>query len=304
MSETIAGAVTAVLYLAASGLVFVFGSSYYCLFRTNRSWLFKLALVAMAIPAAWLLLRSSLNPAYGLLAFAFLAAATANLLGAAAGTWLPRPLGLRDDALPGIALAKGIEAVVVAASILLLTFAFRIPTSEVYLTTGNLGLSLGIGIGGFALFAVLAAGQARQMKIPATTIRRLAPWILLFVLANAFMEELWLRALFLRPMVSLVGPIAAIILTAVVFALAHIGATYMSKNERVRFLIILFPLGLAWGACLHYTGSILASTLFHAGADLMIVNGFIAALHIKPAENGAAAEPTGADSVAPTDAEP
>jgi len=282
--------------VCGSALVFVLGSSYYSLFRTNRSWFFKLALVAAAIPAAWFLLRSNLNPAYGPLAFAFLAAATANVLGAAAGTWLPRPLRLRDDSLRAIALTKALEAVVVVAAILLLMLAFRLPLSGIYLKAGRLGLAFGIGVGGFVLFGVLAAGQARQMKMPAATIVRLVPWILVFVFANAFMEELWFRALFLGPMVSLVGPIAAIILTAVVFALAHIGATYMSKDERVRFLIILFPLGLAWGACTHFTDSLIASTLFHAGADLMIVNGFIAALHVKPAARGGGSTLSGANA--------
>lgn len=289
MSSVAVGIIASIVYLGGSALVFVLGSSYYALFRTNKSWPFKLALVAAAIPAAWLLLRNDLKLAYGLLAFAFLAAASANVLGAAAGTWLPRPLRLRDDSLRGIALTKALEAVVVVAAILLLMLAFRLPLSEIYLKAGRLGPGLGIGVGGFVLFAVLAAGQARQMKIPAATIGRLVPWILLFVFANAFMEELWFRALFLGPMVSLVGPIAAIILTAAVFALAHIGATYMSKDERVRFLIILFPLGLAWGACLHYTGSILASALFHAGADSMIVNEFIASLHRSEAGSAAPA---------------
>ena len=110
------------------------------------------------------------------------------------------------------------------------------------------------------------------------------PWILFFIFANAFMEELWLRALFLRPLVSLTGPIVAIVLTAAVFALLHIGVSYMSKEERFRFLLILFLLGLVWGACLHFTGSIIASTLFHAGADLMIVNRLIAKLHGQQAD--------------------
>jgi membrane protease YdiL (CAAX protease family) len=290
MNDVIGGLLAGAVYLVGCGLVFVLGSSYYSLFWTNRSWLFKLGLVAAAIPTAWLLLRSDLDPAYGLLAFAFLAAATANVLGAAAGTWLHRPLKLTTDRLKGIALAKGLEALAVVAAILLLMLASRIPFGDVYLQAGDLGLGLGIGAGGFVLFAVLAAGQARQMKIPVAMFRRLAPWILLFVFANAFMEELWFRALFLRPLVSLLGPAAAVGLTAIVFALAHIGATYMSKEERVRFLLILFPLGLAWGACTYFTGSLVASTIFHAGADLMIVNGFIAALHVKGAEGDEAVE--------------
>ena len=283
MADGMVGVLAGGVYLGGSAAVFVFGSSYYQLFRTNRSTLFRGALVLVFAVSTWLTLRSALDPAWGALSFAFLAAAIANLLSAGAA-YLQRPLGIVDTTLKGIALGKGLEAIVVVGSILAMAAALRVPLGSLALQTGRLGLGLAIGLGGFALFALLAAGQARSMKIPSATIVRLLPWILVFVLANAFMEELWLRALFLGPLVSLVGPIAAIVLTGAVFALAHIGVSYMSGQERLRFLAILFPLGLAWGACIYFTGSILASALFHAGADLMVVNGFIANLHAeKPA---------------------
>jgi len=189
--------------------------------------------------------------------------------------------------MTGMGTAKGLEAVVVVGTIFAILAIGRAPLASVYLTAGNVPLGLAVGLGGFSLLAILAALQAKSMKIPTATIRRLLPAILLFVFANAFMEELWFRGIFLRPLVSLLGPIAAIALTAAVFAVAHIGASYMAKEERIRFLFILFPLGLAWGAATHFTGSLLASTLFHAGADLMIVNGFIAALHGPKANDGA-----------------
>jgi len=265
-------------YVVASTLVFVLGSSYYNLFRTNRSWLFKLALLGVSIPVAWVLLRSDGNPAFGLLAFGFLAASTANLAGAAVSR-LHRPLKLKDDSIRGIALAKGLEALAVVGTILVLALVARVPFSSLYLRIGRWDLGLAIGLGGFALFAVLAWQQGRSMGIKGRTVFRLLPWIRLFVFANAFMEELWFRAIFLRPLVSLVGPVAAVALTAVVFTVAHVGATYLSKAERIRFLAILLPLGLAWGASIYFTDSIIASTLFHAGADLMVINGFIAAIH-------------------------
>ena len=57
--------------------------------------------------------------------------------------------------------------------------------------------------------------------------------------------------------------------------------TNLSWAERVRFLLILFPLALAWGGTIQLTGSLIGSTLFHAGADLLVFNGFIAALYGK-----------------------
>jgi membrane protease YdiL (CAAX protease family) len=279
MSETMAAVTAAVLYLGAAGLVFVFGSSYYALFRTNRSWLFRIGLVALFAVSTWLVRCSRLDTVYASLASSFLAASVANVLGAAAAQWLRRPLELKNDSIRGIGLAKGLEALAVVTGILLLAVALRIPLGDLYLKAGHLGLGIGIGAGGFLLFAIIASRQARQMRIPARTIARLAPWMLLFIFSNGFMEELWFRALFLRPMVSLVGPIAAIGLTSVVFAFVHVGATYLSKEERARFLFVILFLGLAWGTCTYFLDSLIAATAFHAGADLMVLNGFIAARH-------------------------
>jgi len=279
MSGIAVGVIVSLLYLAASVTILIFGSGRYSFFRTNRSWAFKLSLVLAFVPISLFTMRSSLDSAIGLLAFAFLAAAVANTLGEAARTWLPRPLGLRDGSLKGIALLKALEATVAVGAILVLLVIARVSFDNVYLSPGKLGLGLGIGLGGFAFFATLALQEARSLRIERRTIIGVLPWMLLFIFANAFMEELWLRALFLRPLVSLTGPIVAIVLTAAVFALLHISVSYMSKEERFRFLLILFLLGLGWGACLHFTGSIIASTLFHAGADLMVVNRLIAKLH-------------------------
>jgi len=286
MNDVGAGLLTGLIYLAGSGLVFVLGSSYYTLFPTNRSRSFRVGLVVAFAVASGLTMGGGLDPTYGLLALGFLAAAAANVFGAEAAR-LHRRLGFSDDSMTGMGLAKGLEALVVVGTILAILAIGRVPLASVYLTVGNVPLGLGIGLGGFVLFAVLAALQGRSMKIPAATVRRLLPAILLFVFANAFMEELWFRGIFLRPLASAVGPIPAIVLTAAVFAVAHIGASYMAKEERIRFLLILFPLGLAWGAAIHFTGSLLASTLFHAGADLMIVNGFLAALRGPKADDGA-----------------
>jgi membrane protease YdiL (CAAX protease family) len=44
-------------------------------------------------------------------------------------------------------------------------------------------------------------------------------------------------------------------------------------------LFVLFLLALAWGYAIQKTGGLLGSVFFHAGGDLLIINGFIAALH-------------------------
>ena len=165
----------------------------------------------------------------------------------------------------------------VVGTILVLVGLAPIEFPVIFMQWGNLAWGLPIGILGFAIFAIIAWKQAKSMQIPPKTLITFLPWILIFVFANAFMEELWFRGLFLKTFEPAIGPWASLLLISVVFTLAHIGATYLSRAERIQFLLILFPLGLIWGYLMQFTDSLLASTLFHAGADLMVINGFIAA---------------------------
>jgi len=271
-------------YLVAAVAIFVFGSSYYELFRTNRSRTYRIGLPVLAGATVLLLTRFPVDPSVRLLAIGACAAAAANVLGWAAA-WLKRPLRLRERSIRGMACAKALESAAVVGAILAVLAACRVPLSSVYLAAGRWRLGLGLGIGGLVLFAALAGMQARSAGMSFGPWMRLLPWALAFGLTNAFMEELWFRGLFLRPLVSMLTPVAAMLLTAAVFAMAHIGATYLSKRERLRFVAILFPLGAMWALCLHLTGSLIASTLMHAGADLIIVNGLLAEQRRMPATN-------------------
>ena len=175
MSRIAESIIVGAAYLAASMLVFVFTSSYFSLFRTNRSRVFRAALPVVAIPITWLLVQFSDDPSWGRLAIGFTAASLANLTGWSAAR-LHRPLRIRDDSLRGIALAKGLEAMAVVGSILAVLVLAGIPLGSVYLRLGKIGLGLGIGLGGLVLFAALAALQARSMRLPPSLLFRLLPW--------------------------------------------------------------------------------------------------------------------------------
>ena len=112
-----------------------------------------------------------------------------------------------------------------------------------------------------------------------SSVAALLPWMLLFCVSNALMEELWFRGIFLNPFEHVLGAAASLILTSIVFTGTHVGATYLSRAERIRFLAILLPLALAWGFTTMLTDSLIGSTLFHAGADLLVLNGFVAAAY-------------------------
>lgn len=109
-----------------------------------------------------------------------------------------------------------------------------------------------------------------------STLLSLAPWILIFVLANGFMEELLYRGLFLKWYEPFLGKGMSNLLTAIVFTLLHVPVTYVP--DVVQFLSILFPLALIWGYLMQKTDSLWGSALFHAGADCVIVFGIYASM--------------------------
>jgi uncharacterized protein len=97
----------------------------------------------------------------------------------------------------------------------------------------------------------------------------LTPWILLFILSNAFMEELVFRGLFLGRYDPLLGKWLAIVSTALALTLAHMQVIYAA--DIVDLLVVLLGLSIAWGWLMHKTGSLWGSALFHVGADLLII---------------------------------
>jgi membrane protease YdiL (CAAX protease family) len=270
---------TFVLLLVASALLFMLGSNYFELWPTNKSKLYKAGLPVFFLALSLFLSRQESLAVYGRIAYAFFCASAANLAVALCVARLSRLFKLSDDSIKGMALDKLFEATAIAGTLVALTLVAGIDLGAVFLQPGKLGLGLTIGGLGFVAFAVVAFLQLRSFHLGWKTLASLAPWILVFCFSNALMEELWFRGMFLKPFEPVLGAVASLILTSIAFTGSHIGATYLSRAEKVRFLAILFPLALAWGYTTQFTGSLIGSTLFHAGADLLALNGFIAALY-------------------------
>ncbi|MBI4928004.1 MAG: CPBP family intramembrane metalloprotease, partial [Anaerolineae bacterium] len=223
--------------------------------------------------------------------YAYFVAAAASAASPLCGPWLARLFKAPANTLRGIALAKLSDSVVTVGVIFFLVFLIGIRPGEVFLQWGNLTVGLVVGLSAFAVFASLAYRQYATFGLGDGVLRSLLPWILVFVFSNAFMEELWMRGIFLGLLDALMGPWGALVATSLVFTAAHLGVTYMTGAEKLRFLFILLPLALAWGFLMQWTGSLLGSTLFHAGGDLLIINGFVGALYGKPAEQTAQPSP-------------
>ena len=112
-------------------------------------------------------------------------------------------------------------------------------------------MRLGLTIGLIAFVVMIASA------IPVTTLffngkdlswgRMLPwmPWVLIFVLANAFNEELLFRGLFFGRLQPFLGKFAINVLVAIPFTLLHTGVDYSA--DIWMFIGMVFPLSLAWG---------------------------------------------------------
>jgi membrane protease YdiL (CAAX protease family) len=248
--------------------VFVLGSPYYSVFPTNGSQVYILALtifflvVSVALKGSRALARYAPS-AYGLFiasaAFLFL---SSGLLELRRGALSP---------LQDLALDKLSQCLHVVLVIIILTLVARADLKSIFIARGNLKAGLVFGGVSFLLWAGLAyllqSGSGSLPQVDAGTILLL----LVFVCANAIMEELWFRAIFLKRYESIVGRLAAILVTSAVFGASHVSVTYEFPGGDVVFGIVVFVLGVVGAYSMYKTDSLIGAVLFHAGYDLTII---------------------------------
>jgi membrane protease YdiL (CAAX protease family) len=256
-------------YILAAGLLTFF--LHYTFASRLPEW--SLWIVKTGLPALfgiiWLNHKRRRHPIYARINLGFFIVNMALFI-----TFLLAPLienlfNLNDESARGLALVKLTECTILSASIIFLATIGGVRPKELYLAKGRLCLGLLIGIITFSGMVILGLIQPGPSSISADFLVRFAPWLLLFVFANAFMEELMFRGLFLKQL-SL-RPWASNLVIALFFTAAHMQVTY--APDLIQFLVILLVLALLWGWIIHKTGSLIASVFFHAGADVVIMYG-------------------------------
>jgi len=189
--------------------------------------------------------------------------------------WVSDPLmklwGFTADSVSGVAIAKLLDAIPIVVTVILVARLGGVKPADLYLKTGKRKAWLIVGLVSFAAFTLLFLLQAHDQNLSANRLLAYAPWTLLFVFSNAFMEELHFRGLLLKPFEQLLGRHPANLCIALFFTLSHAPVRY--APDILVFLAILFVLALAWGYIIQRTESLWGSVLFHAGADLMIIVG-------------------------------
>ena len=177
-------------------------------------------------------------------------------------------------------MAKLNEFGVVSSVIILFTLCSRSGLGSIYLQKGKLRLGLLIGcacflafvLGGIPISTLLFNGKDLSL----VRVLPWTPWLLIYVLANAAMEELMFRGLFLGKLEPFLGKFLSNFIVAVVFTLIHYGATYSSSQYI--FLAITFPLALLLGYLAQKTNALWASILLHAGMDIPLMIGIFSNL--------------------------
>jgi membrane protease YdiL (CAAX protease family) len=210
-------------------------------------------------------------------------ASFANALNLSLGNFLGKILHLTGNDMRFLAIDKLSQALPIILAIILLTLWSGDDLGSLFLKKGNLRQGLEFGLISFATFiiifiviVVLQANAPTTLGLTASgvslsTIVTAIPWILLFCFANSLMEELWFRGVSLKKLTPVLGMMASIIVTALVFGMTHAAATYITSIQMFIFPVIVIALGLVNAYVMLKTDSIWGSVLFHAGYDLLVI---------------------------------
>ena len=207
-------------------------------------------------------------------------AAAAGLADWYLNDWLAPLLGVseRTPAFYGVAMLE--STLVIVVSILVLIKLSGGDMGSLLLKRGKWRWWLPIGLLGFAFFAITVIPAAMNLfggkDVTWQRILPWTPWILMFVLGNGLREELWFRGLMLPRFTPLIGAGPTLIITSLVFSLAHISVTY--TPALLLFLGITFGLGLIFATIADKTDSLWGAVLFHAGADIPVIVGMMSTL--------------------------
>jgi len=261
-----------VLLLLGGAAIFVFGSPSYTVLPTNRNLLYCLALTLflLVLTVTFRLVKSCLN--YWPVAYALFTASAAMLF---LNTGI---LNLHNPRMPDLqflAFDKLSQFLHVVPVILLLSLPLKGRLKSIFLMRGNLQQGLLFGMISFAVFALIAILIGSFSGNVIANLLMAAPWILVFIFCNAIMEELWFRAIFLKRYELLIGRLAAILVTALVFGASHINATYQFPGGGLVFGSVVFGLGVAGAWSMFKTDSLIGAVLFHAGYDLVIIGSIV-----------------------------
>jgi membrane protease YdiL (CAAX protease family) len=275
-------AILFVIFLICSLAVFLLGVNYSNLFPTNGNIIYAASVSAVFLIVALMFKRSEKLFKYWPIAYAFFVASMVNLVSDLFGGYqstFVRVLGAWSGTNPWLGLGKIYETMLAVIPILVLTLLSGADLRSLFLSKGNLNYKWGFGIGALLVVNYLTSvliffGTGYELS----KIGSVIVWGVVFAFSNSMLEELWVRGLFLKKLVPLVGVAGTVALTSVWFGALHfLSVAFMPLAVVPIFVVNAFTLGLACSILMLKTDSIWGAYLVHAAADLFL---FIAILAV------------------------
>lgn len=261
------------LFLLCGVVIFIFGSYYFDVFPTNRNLNFNLVVSAVFLIATlWFKFNRRLS-GYWQIPLVFFAASLAYPFTAVFDGWIRAVLGwfsVSVETSKGQAIEKVGEMVLKVVPILLLVMLSGAGLGSVFLKRGSLKLGLGIGALVFFFLASASFMFASQRFTSTDALAAAVLWGLVFSVANGFMEEFWLRAIFLKRFAPLLGINGAVWLTSLIFAGMHGFAFYFNPLGLIFYVVNTLALGLACGYLMMKTDTIWGAVVIHAASDFFL----------------------------------
>jgi membrane protease YdiL (CAAX protease family) len=274
-----------VVFLVCALAIFVFGSNYYRAFATNGSVPYSASLTTVFLITALWFKRSQRFAKYWQVAYAFFIASAVTLVSdlfadlfAGYNTTILGFLGVSGHTNQFLGLGKLYDALLVVIPILVLNKLAGADLGSLYLKKGNLKWGLSIGALVFINFLTsvlifFAPGYDSTAKLGSAIA-----WGMIFAFSNGLLEELWMRGLFLKKLVPMIGFWGALLCSSAWFASLHLlSVSYLPVSVIPVFLVNTLTLGLACGYLMLKTDSIWGAVLIHAAADLFLFIALLAA---------------------------
>jgi membrane protease YdiL (CAAX protease family) len=262
----------ALLFTAVGGLIIIVFSPWRPLLEPGPDYLGRLGLILFLLLATVLARKNQRFEKYGQVLFGLLVMAVAVTLDRILSIYLMVFLGENGDTPLSFTLLKLNECAVIVFAVIFFTRISGGSLGSIYVQKGNLKLSLTIGLIAFFISVAGSIPMASLMfkagDMSLTRVMSWIPWLLLSALANGALEEFLFRGLFLRKLEPFFGRFLSVLLIAFVFTILHKTVGY-SLNE-YGFLVVVFPLALAWGYITQKTDSLWGTILFHAGTDIPV----------------------------------
>jgi len=261
------------LFIACSFLVFNVGG-YNNFIPADMLLYTRLAVVGvLLVPTVILYQSQGRGKKYWKISFSFLIASIGLLLAWIFGRWYHLIPGLSTSTLEGAAVAKFAEVFPIILTILVGMWLVERDFAPIFVVGGDLkkSMKLGLMVAPLGLIPFIALGGF-ALSVGPDVLLSWIPWMCIFAVSNAFMEELMIRGIFLKKFEPLFGQKQSLILTSLVFAIFH--QAIIGFSDIVTFstyMGIAFLLGIAWGYVMQKSDNIWGSVLAHTIADILFV---------------------------------